>query len=425
MSESQLRSNRSAGSIGLLFLTAFIAYGYNNAFMTISPLVAYELGGTMVEAGLQGTVFLACAIVLRFFFGPLADRIGVKFVMILGLGAFVLSALLFSICSDFWQMLAVRCVQAIGLSAFFPCATAAVSYLSPEKRIGAFMGMYRFVTSLSLLVAPAVFYALMQKSGFATCSLVLAVLSAFALGIVVFIPLNKEGGTVRALGKKKYGQEGLADETCFGEETTIVCDNPLKGHSNPVRRLSGYSGLVSFVLAVTLLAAWNYGLLFGFAALYVDSVQPSANSGFYFTLVGIGGLVANPLIGWIVDKASQKHVAVFCLGCLGLGVAVLFWLPNVGAVLYVSGVLAGFGYAGAITSVISLVSVRVDKSCRTTVLSIQQTGIDLGIACASGVFGFIFTIASSMSLVFAVEGLLTLGIVAIPVVYLFVKQFQT
>ena len=110
-----------------LSLAGFFMYGCNNILMTLLPSYSLSLGATMVEAGLQGTVFLLVAVVMRFYFGPLADRRGTRFVMVIGAASFVVSSLLLALSTTFWQLLLIRSVQAVGLSAFWPCAVAAVA----------------------------------------------------------------------------------------------------------------------------------------------------------------------------------------------------------------------------------------------------------------------------------------------------------
>ena len=90
-----------------LFFAAFLAYGYNNIFMTLTPSFVVAAGGTLAEAGLQNSVYLAAAVLLRFAFGPAADRWGTKPVMLVGLASFVLGGILFPLCAEFWQMLLV------------------------------------------------------------------------------------------------------------------------------------------------------------------------------------------------------------------------------------------------------------------------------------------------------------------------------
>lgn len=99
----------------LLFAAGFCAYGCNHACMIYVPLYVVALGGDLLQAGLQATVFLALAVALRFVIGPWADQKGAKGPMLLGLAAYVAGAPLLGLCHDFAAVLVVRCLQAVGI----------------------------------------------------------------------------------------------------------------------------------------------------------------------------------------------------------------------------------------------------------------------------------------------------------------------
>lgn len=367
-------------TIAPLFTASFLAYGYNNIFMVITPLFALEIGASLIEAGLQGAVFLAVAIILRFYFGTLADRWGQKLIMIVGLTAFMVGGLLFMLCTEFWQMMGIRCVQAIGLSAFFPCATAMVANTVSSERIGFFLGAFRFVVSLSMLIGPWSATIMVELGGYGFCFAVMTILSAVALGLILILP---------APFQATYKGERSGLQVMFTTFREAVNENPR---------------VLGVVLGSTFVAALGYGLLLSFAALFITDVGPSLNSGLYFTLTGFGGLAANLVAGWISDKANRTVLLVGCLMCMGVGIVALGFLEASDAFFYISGCMAGLGYAGVITTVLALASAKTSETHRTSVLALQQNGIDLGIACASGGFGLAFAAASSASFVFIIQG---------------------
>lgn len=218
-----------------LFFAAFLAYGYNNIFMTLTPSFVVAAGGTLAEAGLQNSVYLAAAVLLRFAFGPAADRWGTKPVMLVGLASFVLGGVLFPLCVEFWQMLLVRCVQAVGLASFWSSATATVSEAAPPQARGRWLGLYRLTTSASLLLGPLVAFGLVKAAGFAACFWGLAGCSAVALVCVGVMRLPRR-------------------HRCERLRVTSSC---AKG-SFPL------SGVVGIAVAGTFVAAMGYGLLFSF-----------------------------------------------------------------------------------------------------------------------------------------------------------------
>lgn len=365
-----------------LFAASFLAYGYNNIFMVLTPLFTRSIGASVTEAGLQGAVFLIVAVALRFYFGPLADRRGQKLIMALGVSAFVTGGFLFLFCTEFWQVLGVRCIQAVGLSAFFPCATALVATAVPAERVGFFLGVFRFVVSFSLLVGPLGAQVLVDGGGYALCFTVMTALAVIALILVMTLPATY--GTDE--GSERSGLRKLFDtlRDAMKEKPRVIV----------------------VMLGSTFVAALGYGLLFSFASLFIGEVRPSINTGLYFTLIGVGGLGANLITGWVSDKVDRVVLLTGCLICMGAGVVALGFLEGSEILFFVSGLLAGFGYAGVITTVLALASAKISDAHLTSILALQQNGIDLGIACASAGFGIVFAAGSNAPVVFIVQGVI-------------------
>lgn len=390
-----------------LFAAAFLVYGYNNVFMTLLPSFVQEgVGGNPLQAGLQGTVFLVTAIGLRFYFGPLADRIGTKPVMALGVGAFVLGALLLTACTAFWQVLCIRCVQAVGLAAFYPCATAAVADAAPPGRSGFLLGLFRLVTSASLLLGPTVAFALAEAQGYRPCFATMGACALAALLLVTILPSAQKPAKAEPAPARTTPGAGLAAKHPNASSTLR-------------RALEADPHCLALVLGSTFVAAVGYGLLFTFAATFVASVDPTANAGAYFALIGMGGLVANPVVGCLADRMGHTRLLATCLACTAVGIALLGVYGASGpgpfgtAVFAASGLSAGVGYAGTMTCALTIVATSIDAQVRSSVLALQQNAIDLGIACAGVVFGAAITAAGgAMAWVFVAQGALMLACTA-------------
>ena len=284
-----------------LFFAAFLAYGYNNIFMTLTPSFVVAAGGTLAEAGLQNSVYLAAAVLLRFAFGPAADRWGTKPVMLVGLASFVLGGILFPLCAEFWQMLLVRCVQAVGLASFWSSATATVSEAAPPQARGRWLGLYRLTTSASLLLGPLVAFGLVKAAGFAACFWMPAGCSAVALTCV---------GAMRLPRRRR---ERL--------RVTSPC----------VEGSLSLSGVVGMAVTGTFVAAMGYGLLFGFGGTFISAAGMTENEGWCFTLIGLGGLAANPVAGILCDRRDARRLFGVHGLFMGMGVA-LFALRRGGIV---------------------------------------------------------------------------------------------
>lgn len=384
-----------------LFAAAFLAYGYNNAFMTLLPTFVQDIGGSPFEGGLQGSVFLIAAVLMRFYFGPLADRIGTKPVMALGIGAFVAGAFILTVYTAFWQVLCVRCIQAVGLAAFYPCATAFTADAAPTGRSGFFLGLYRFVTSASLLLGPSVAFALADIGGYRASFAALGACALVALALVAVLPAEPRCPEIKRPSAAKAPRPGIAAVV----RTALTAD----------------PRTLALVLGSTFVAALGYGLLFTFGATFVGSIDPTANAGLYFTLIGVGGLVANPLVGWLADRMGHNRLLVCCMVATAVGVGLLgiygYWEtagPSGAAVLVASGLCAGAGYAGVMTCAIAIVATALAPQARSSALALQQNAIDLGIACAGLLFGAIIAAAgSNTAIVFMAQGVLMLGCTAL------------
>lgn len=374
----------------VLFAAGFLLYGCNNAFMVLSPVLVLDLGGSVVEAGVQGTAFVAAAVGLRFLFGPLSDRRGLKPVMLSGALAYVVTGPLLALCAEFWQVLLVRCAQAAGLAAYFPAATAAVVAAAPAGRAGSMLGLYRLVSSASLMVAPAAAFFVVDASGFGTCLTLLGGCAAVAFGLVLAVRIPGGAGAPAAGG---------------GARRLFVGDAPA----------------MAPVLGATLLAALGYGLLGTYAAPFIEASLPGAPTGMLFTFVGAGGVVSNPLVGWASDRMRQGRLFAALLVCLGAGLVLLAAAPRGFELTLCAGFLVGFGYFGSMTCVLSIVAARVAEERRVSALALQQNGIDVGIACAGAAFGLAVEAAGSAA-VFAAWGAATVACAMVAVAWRAVRS---
>lgn len=300
-----------------LFFAAFLAYGYNNIFMTLTPSFVVAAGGTLAEEGLQNSVYLAAAVLLRFAFGPAADRWGTKPVMLVGLASFVLGGILFPLCAEFWQMLLVRCVQAVGLASFWSSATATVSEAAPPPGAGP---LARPVSPDDLRLASSgasCGVRAREGRGFAACFWMLAGCSAVALTCV---------GAMRLPRRRR---------------------ERLRVKSPCVEGSLSLSGVVGMAVTGTFVAAMGYGLLFSFGGTFISAAGMTENEGWCFTLIGLGGLAANPVAGILCDRRDARRLFGVHGLLMGMGVALFAVAASSLPALVVSGLCIGYGYAGA------------------------------------------------------------------------------
>jgi len=344
----------------LFIATFFIFVDFYNS-QTITPLYLLDVGGTEFHSGLQSTMFFLTAVILRFYFGPMADIKGNKTTLIIGTIAFTTAPLLFLFSENIWFIIAVRMYQSIGLAAYFSSASSLTSALAPKLRLGTYIGLYRFVIMAALLVGPATALKIIDLQGYKIYNVLGIILGLVAL---IFIFLIKEPERKENLEKKNGAASAY-------KMLKLVKDKEL----SPIY-------LSIFTLSIV------YGFVLTFVAIYIQK-ETSVNPGIFFTFFGLGSVVANLVTGQISDKFGRAVVAFPCVFLLGAGTATFYFLPVFIPVLYIGSIIAGFGYAGSIAAMISWIVDIAPVNVRTTALAVQDSSIDLGIAFGSFIFGLL------------------------------------
>lgn len=363
----------------LLLFSVFFIYSYNNVFMVATPLMLVRMGSTEMIAGLQATIFLITAIFLRFIFGPLTDAYGRRVAMFLGSVSFLVAAILLFYAVEVWQVIALRLVQAIGLAAYFPAATATAATCAGDAKRGTYIGILRIVASLSMMVGPVFALYLIQNYSYSLFFQNMAIFAFLGMIAIFFISRKVEGSKGQIL-----------------EKTSIN----LRLKLNFLKLLQK-----SFIIiGTTFVAALGFGIFMSFAIIYIDGYTNIMNAGFFFVLFSLGGIFANGIFGWFSDRFGRLRLTVCAFISLGIGIVLFSLLPQVIMLFYPAGLLTGAGYYGSITVLMAWMTEKAEPKERTSALSLQQNALDFGIAAGSGIFGFLLLYTSNPSFLYGALG---------------------
>lgn len=332
-----------------------------NIAQTVTPTYILDMGGTALYSGLQSTLFYLTAVVLRFFFGPLADRKGNRIALFIGALAFMLSPLLFLLHQSVPYILLVRMFQAIGLAAYFSSASALVSLLAPAEKLGTFIGIYRMVTMSTLLMGPTLAFQVIAKYQYQAYHIMGVLIGLVAMLILHFV------------------QEPAHPRP--------VNNAPLQSSTSMLRLLQQKD--LRFLYLIILLVAFLFGLIQTFSLIYVKKYLTDVNPGLFFTLFGIGSLVSNLAAGFFSDRKGRAAVVFPGLIIMGVGMVGLAFLPFAKVLFYSASIVVGLGYAGAISVLITWVIDTAPKERRTSAIALQDSAMDLGIGLGSLVFGLL------------------------------------
>lgn len=343
----------------LLFGAAFLTYANFYTSFTSFPLYILQLGGTEIQAGLQNTLFFLTAVLLRLYFGPLGDRKGRKILLVIGTFVFATAPLFFILSNSTGVLTLARLYQAIGFATFLSGGRTLVGDLAPAAKIGAYVGVYRLVINLSLLVGPFVALWVIEITDFCHWYIISTVMGVLAFILVVMF---KAPVSPRIKSQNKSGS--------WVHTMTVLKNKDLW----PI-----YSGFILIAVA--------YGSLLAFASLLIVMVTRTGNPGIYFTCLVLAACFAYPGAGFISDRCGRAAVAWPAIILLGMGAAILFYLAAQPGILIISGLLAGLGYAGSfVTLNVWLIEVAA-KQVRSTALALMESTIDLSMAAGSLAFG--------------------------------------
>lgn len=308
----------------VLFLDGFdtTAIGY------VAPALAkqWNIGkaalGPVFSAGLFGLMIGALL------FGPLADRIGRKKIIIFSTLAFGIGTLVTSLVNDVNSLLAIRFLTGLGLGGAMPNTIALTSEFSPHRR-RATMVMVMFVGfSIGAALGGLLAAALIPQFGWRSVFVVGGAAPLFLVPMLAW----RLPESVRFLALTGRADARVAEllalvnvKTGFAAGTRFVVDEPaLKGI--PVQHLfRGGRTLATLLLWVVFfmslldiyfLSNWLPTVLNDLGA----SISQAAAIG---SMLQVGGVVGTFALGSIIDRFSFRalalvyFVAAFAVGAIG------------------------------------------------------------------------------------------------------------
>jgi len=366
----------------VLFLDGFDtqAIGY------VAPALAKEWGltkgalGPVFSAGLFGLMIGALV------FGPLADRIGRKKIIIFSTLAFGVGALVTAFVQDVNTLLAIRFLTGLGLGGAMPNAVAMTSEFSPHRRRATMVMIMFCGFSLGAAVGGLLAAALIPQFGWRSVFVVggvapLLLVPILALRLpesVRFLAL-----TGRANGRVAELLGFISPKAMFAAGTQFVVHEPGLAGIPVLHLFRDGRTLVTLLLWVVFfmslldlyfLTNWLPTVLNDLGA----SVSQAAAIG---SMLQVGGVVGTFALGSVIDRFSFRalalvyFIAVFAVGAIGqLGHSIVFVTMAIFA--------AGFCMVGGQIAANALAATFYPTSIRAT-----GVGWALGIGRVGSIIG--------------------------------------
>lgn len=344
----------------LCLFNNFFLFVYYFALLTILPIyIMKDLGGSVKEAGLALTLFLASSIAIRPFSGMIIEKLG-KRISMRGAGViFALFAFSYLLVDSMWSLLLVRFLHGIWFSILTTVAVPVANEFIPEQRKGEGMGYFVMSTNLGVVFGPLLALTVVQFTSFKVLFGILAVI--ISLGLIFCWMLK-----ITELPKR---------EVISTEKTSLSLQNILE-----VKVLA-----VSFV---ALLTAFAYSGIMSFITAFSETKQLLAYTSVFFIVFAASMLLVRPWVGKIYDRKGPSEVIYPSFMFFAMGLVIVSLISNQW-ILWLSAVFIGIGYGSLFPCLQTLAIQSVDKQRMGHAISTFFTLFDLGLAMGSVVMGIL------------------------------------
>lgn len=193
MNQQALSRRRRIGILMICSMTLFMVGLDITAVNVALPSIGEQLGASL--SGLQWTVSAYTVVMasLLLFSGSMADRLGRKRTLVLGLSVFSLASLLCSLAPTVELLIVFRVLQGVGASMLNPVAMSIITntFTDPRERAQA-VGVWGAVFGASMALGPILGGALVSSVGWAWIFLINIPLGLAAIALTLrFVPESK------------------------------------------------------------------------------------------------------------------------------------------------------------------------------------------------------------------------------------------
>ncbi|MCW1931684.1 multidrug effflux MFS transporter [Pararhodobacter zhoushanensis] len=155
-------------------------------YLPALPQVAADLGTDEAGAGLTLTAYFLVFGVAQMIYGPLADAIGRKKPLMIGVAIFFVATVLAAMAPDLPTLVAARALQALGAATLMAVPRAVIRDMASGPDAARMMAAIMIVISISPMLAPLTGSIVLAFGGWREIFMVLAVASVISLLLIIF-----------------------------------------------------------------------------------------------------------------------------------------------------------------------------------------------------------------------------------------------
>jgi MFS family permease len=378
-----LRSRAGRLALGGFSVAHFAHHVTNSLLNALLPFIRDAFALSYTQSGLAVSAFALSAGLANAPLGAIADRVGHRRVIALGLAGMAAASVALSSASAYWQLLLFLVAMGIASGTYHAPAAALIARMYAPAVRGAAMGFHITAGHLSFFAAPLV-------------ASVLASVGSWRLPYVVFAAAPLACAVLVWLIAPRAHRPPPASAVRFAAVREMVA----------ALRAIGPLLWLSVIFQLGLSAVLAFLALFLVDARGISPAVAAALFGF----PQLAGMLGAPFGGALSDRLGRRTVLVLALGLLGPAVFSLTVVPNE---LILAPLLAiGFVFSMRATVTEVLVMDSAPSERRGTVLGgYYLLNAEIG-GLAAPVFGFV-AVAVGIGTAFSALGLAFLALSAL------------
>jgi DHA1 family multidrug resistance protein-like MFS transporter len=325
----------------------------------IMPLFLPQVGVTSITdidlwAGGLSSVTSFIAAFAAPVWGRLSDRYGRKPMVLRASASIGLLTILMGMAQSPWQLLAIRVVMG-ALAGFSSAAVVLVTTQVPRGRLGSSLGLLSTGQLVGSLMGPVVGGLLADATG----SYRQPFYWAGVIGLLSFV-------------------------LCWRLVPEKFTPSPVKARPSSFasfRILIRVPGMAALVL-VLLLSQFGLQAIFPIVSLFVidlvgDRPDVATLSGLAFSVSGVAGVVAVPVLGWLSERMGERRVMLIALAGAVLATAPQAFAPN-----YAVFVAERFGVGLFVGAIVPMANALIAKQT-----SAEERGFTFGLTASAYFLG--------------------------------------
>jgi len=372
-------------SLALMVTAGVVNYIDRATLAVANPLIRHDLDLSVLDMGFLLSAFLWAYAFSQLPAGALADRLGPRIMLSLGLTCWSLGQMLGGLVTGFWQFIGARIVLGAGEAPHFStCARVSRDWFNIRQR-GTSTGIWNCASSLGTFLSLPILTYLMTSFGWRVMFIIMGV-AGLVLAATIYSVFRNPKEVDLTAEEKSFLTEG--DEPGQRSSVTWADWRRLFGFKTTWGMIIGYFGCIYITWLYT---AWLPGYLEMERHFTISKTGIIGAIPFGFGVVGgvLGGYIVDILARRGVDPIRARKIPMASSLVLTAICTVTAALTPSDTMAIVCISLSLFLVYVCSSSAWAMASVAAPSNCTASIGSMQNFGGYIGGALAPTVTGFI------------------------------------